>query len=208
MAVASAAAAAIHFSVIAEHWRESMISGAFFLVVGLFQATWAGIVLRTSSRWWCAVGVVGNAAIILTWILSRTAGVPWSVPPGAVEPLGMKDLLATIYEVAIAGGALSLSAAGIAHPPSGAGARKRLTTLVFPAAILAPVTLAAVLYTGAGNTTSHGSHAGAVLGHHVFHLIFIAAATIVFLLAVALDVWRHGWPGFSWRLTSGSLPDD
>ena len=41
---------------------------------------------------------------------------------------------------------------------------------------------------------------GDVLAHHAFHLLFGFGAFIVFAVYAALDIRRHGWPGFSWRL--------
>jgi len=44
---------------------------------------------------------------------------------------------------------------------------------------------------------------GTAAGHHLFHIAFGGGAVLVFAVFVALDVRRHGWPRFSWRLRPG-----
>jgi hypothetical protein len=41
---------------------------------------------------------------------------------------------------------------------------------------------------------------GQALAHHLFHVLFAGGAVLAFGIYVALDVRRHGWPTFSWRL--------
>ncbi len=36
--------------------------------------------------------------------------------------------------------------------------------------------------------------------HHTFHILLPTIAFAVFAAYVALDVFKHGWPAFSWRL--------
>lgn len=43
-------------------------------------------------------------------------------------------------------------------------------------------------------------HLGATLAHHLFHILFAGGAAGAFVLYVAIDVRRHGWPSFSWRI--------
>jgi hypothetical protein len=38
------------------------------------------------------------------------------------------------------------------------------------------------------------------LQHHLFHILFPVAASLIFGAFVARDVRAHGWPTFSWRL--------
>jgi len=40
---------------------------------------------------------------------------------------------------------------------------------------------------------------GQTLAHHLFHVLFAGGAAAAFLVYVAIDVRRHGWPTFSWR---------
>jgi hypothetical protein len=118
MVLLSIGAAVIHFAVIAQHFDEWWLSGIFFVGVALFQLAWAvAVVLRPSRRLYLA-GAVVNALIVLTWIVSRTTGIP--VGPGAGEPeaVGLPDVLATACEVLLVVAALALLARGSAlrHP--------------------------------------------------------------------------------------------
>jgi hypothetical protein len=40
---------------------------------------------------------------------------------------------------------------------------------------------------------------GQTLAHHFFHLLFAGAAAVAFVVFVAIEVRRHGWPTFSRR---------
>ena len=44
---------------------------------------------------------------------------------------------------------------------------------------------------------------GQTLAHHFFHIVFGLGAVTVFAVYVAIDVRRHGWPSFSWRIRPG-----
>lgn len=110
--LASAAAAAFHFAVVPEHLREYWLFGAFFVVSGVAQALWATLVsLRPTSAVYLA-GLVGNATIIVIWILSRTLGVPVGPESGMPEPVGLLDSLSTVFELLIVAGAVALFRAG------------------------------------------------------------------------------------------------
>jgi hypothetical protein len=41
---------------------------------------------------------------------------------------------------------------------------------------------------------------GDVLAHHLFHIAFAGGAALAFIGFVAIDVRRHGWPEFIWRV--------
>ena len=41
---------------------------------------------------------------------------------------------------------------------------------------------------------------GQTLAHHFFHIVFGGGATLIFLAYVAIDVRRHGWPEFTWKI--------
>ena len=49
---------------------------------------------------------------------------------------------------------------------------------------------------------------GQTLAHHFFHIVFAGGAAIVFVIYVAIDVGRHGWPAFSWRMRPPVPRDD
>lgn len=103
----SLGAAAIHFTVIPEHFHEWWAFGLFFVVAAWFQAWWAVLFALRPSRLVAAVGAAVNGAIVLVWAASRTVGLPFGPHPGSVEPVGIADIVATAFEVLIlAGGAL------------------------------------------------------------------------------------------------------
>ncbi|WP_415952357.1 hypothetical protein [Streptomyces sp. KLOTTS4A1] len=83
-AFASLGAAAIHFAAAPDHYAEWWAAGVFFYAVGAFQAGWTLAVLRASGTAVMLLGLVANAAVIATWAVSRTLGMP--VGPGAGVP--------------------------------------------------------------------------------------------------------------------------
>jgi hypothetical protein len=48
---------------------------------------------------------------------------------------------------------------------------------------------------------------GQVLAHHLFHILFGLGAALVFGIYVLLDIRRHGWPSFSWRIRPSEDPN-
>jgi len=101
VALLSAGAAAIHFVVVSEHFEEWWVFGLFFAATAIAQLTWASLIVTRRSRLLTWVGVVGNAAIVALWIVSRTAGVPLGPDAGMPEPVGVADSVASAFEVGI-----------------------------------------------------------------------------------------------------------
>jgi hypothetical protein len=81
VALASVLAGAIHLAVAPEHLAEWWLYGAFFVVTGLFQLAYATPVLRRPTPLVALTGILVNLGIILTWVVSRTTGLPIT-PPG------------------------------------------------------------------------------------------------------------------------------
>jgi hypothetical protein len=101
VALLSVGAAVIHFAVIAQHFEEWWLTGLFFVAIAVFQIAWALLVLvRPSSPVYLA-GALVNAAIVVTWIVSRTTGVPVGPEAGEPEAVGFPDTLATAFEVVL-----------------------------------------------------------------------------------------------------------
>ncbi|MDQ1457249.1 MAG: hypothetical protein QOH28_2869 [Actinomycetota bacterium] len=125
LALLSAAAAAIHSAVTAEHFEEAFIYGAFFLAASTAQAGWAVVIAYRPNRTLLLVGAVGNAAIIVLWTVTRTVGLPVGPQPWHPEAIGTLDLISTLLEVAIVLCAATLLARrtvpGRSSPPAGAG---------------------------------------------------------------------------------------
>jgi hypothetical protein len=105
LALCSAGAAAIHASVCSDHFREFFAFGVFFVIAAVLQAMWAVRVCIRPSRALLVVGAAGNAAVILVWALSRTAGLPIGPEVWRPEAISMLDLIATLLEVALVVGA-------------------------------------------------------------------------------------------------------
>lgn len=101
VASASACAAAIHYAVIAEHFEEWWGFGLFFVLSAVAQLVWAVLVLTSRSRLLMWLGVVGNAAIVVLWIVTRTVGTLVGPEPATPEPIALADSVATAFEVAI-----------------------------------------------------------------------------------------------------------
>ena len=100
----SASAGVVHLSVVADHLREGIAFGLFFVALGAFQLGWAlaALLRRRRHLYWVAAAV--NTAVILIWVLSRTIGIPAGVP----EPVGRADLFSTLVEAILVTGSLAL----------------------------------------------------------------------------------------------------
>ena len=114
-AVLSAGAAAIHYAVIDVHFEEWWGFGVFFVVSGIAQLAWAIVAGAWPSRPLLWFGVLGNAAIVALWVVTRTAGPLVGPDPHEPEPVGLADVVATAFEVLIVVGAFWLARTGIPH---------------------------------------------------------------------------------------------
>jgi hypothetical protein len=108
VAVASAGAATIHFAVIDQHLAEYLLFGVFFVAVALAQLGWVVAVVSNPTRTVYAVGALGNALIAVTWLTSRTSGLPFGPGAGEPEPVGIADAVSTAFELAVMVGTLLL----------------------------------------------------------------------------------------------------
>jgi hypothetical protein len=98
----TAGAAAIHFAVTQQHFDEWWGYGLFFFLSGWVQLLWAALAVRVHSRPLVAVGLAGNAFVVLLWLATRTTGLPFGPDPGAAESLGWADAIATSFELVAA----------------------------------------------------------------------------------------------------------
>jgi hypothetical protein len=108
VAVAGAAAAAVHFVVMPEHFEEATLYGTFFAVAATSQLIYSVLLLARASRTLLAAGALGNTAIVVLWLITRTTGIPLGPGAGDVESVGGLDILATIFEVTTAVGSIAL----------------------------------------------------------------------------------------------------
>ncbi len=96
-------AAATHFAVMPEHFRESPLYGWFFLLAGAIQIVVAVTVVVRPSVWVLRGALTGSALIALLWLETRVLGVPLGPGSGETEPVGALDMLATGAELATFG---------------------------------------------------------------------------------------------------------
>lgn len=102
-AALSLAAALIHASVIASHFQEYWLFGLFFAASAVLQLVWAGLVWSGhDERWLLVAGAVGNFAVAVLWLYTRTVGLPIGPEAGETEVAGVHDVLATATELGIA----------------------------------------------------------------------------------------------------------
>ena len=108
LASLSAAAAAIHFAVVFEHFRDYLLYGVFFLVLAWAQLIWPAVLLWRPSRLWLWLGLAGNAAVLAVYVLSRTAGLPFGPDLHHPEPVGALDVVSCVLEFALVTGCAAL----------------------------------------------------------------------------------------------------
>jgi hypothetical protein len=102
VAALSLLAALIHLWVMPEHFQEWWGYGTFFLVAAVAQAVYAPLLLRWPNRRILLLGIAGNSAIVLLYLVTRVVGVPLFGPEaGKVEGVGIIDACATASEAAI-----------------------------------------------------------------------------------------------------------
>ena len=140
LALLSAGAAVIHFVVIPGHWDEYWGQGLFFIVAAIAQLLWALWVVVAPSRLIYLAGAAGNAAIVVMWIVTRTAGIPAGPGAGEPEAVGFADTLATAFEVVLVVGALALARTVVVRRAVGA-----LVPSVLLALVVAALTAASLL---------------------------------------------------------------
>jgi hypothetical protein len=109
LAALSTGAAVIHFAVVAQHLEEWWLTGVFFIVIAVFQLLWGLLVVLRPSLPVYLSGAVVNALIVVTWIVSRTTGVPVGPEAGEAESIGFPDVLATAFEVLLVALAVKLA---------------------------------------------------------------------------------------------------
>ena len=129
-AALSLLAALIHLWVTPEHFEEWWGYGAFFLIAALAQALYAPLLVRRPNGTVLVLGIAGNLAIVLLYLLTRTLGIPFFGPEaGEVEGVGVADACATASELGLV---VALGAALLRD----ATPERRRTVLIFVALVL------------------------------------------------------------------------
>lgn len=96
----------IHLFVTPEHFEEWIGYGLFFFIAATCQLLFAVVitVFTPPTREVLWAGILGNAAIIALWVVTRTIGIPFFGPEaGEIEPIGLADSLSKITELALIG---------------------------------------------------------------------------------------------------------
>jgi hypothetical protein len=112
IALASIATGAIHIAAAATLGRHNAQNLAFFGVAAAAEIVWGLVALVTAQRWWLALGALGNALVVATWVVSRTVALPFGPYAHVVLPVGFADALATILGTVTAVGAAWLAIRG------------------------------------------------------------------------------------------------
>jgi hypothetical protein len=107
LALLSVSAGFLHAAVIDSH-RGHGIAAQTFAAIAIFQVAWAALAMARSSRVLLAIGAVGNAAVALGYLFSRTTGIGFIDGFQDVEPVKFTDAVTTGLEVAFVLGAVAL----------------------------------------------------------------------------------------------------
>lgn len=121
-AVLSLGGAAVHAAVIPEHAREYVLFGIFFALTATLQAVSALLLVVRPSRVLYMGTLIGNAALVATWLASRTVGLAIGPDAGSPEEVHVIDSLATAYEllvIVLLGALLAGRASTTRHPTEG-----------------------------------------------------------------------------------------
>jgi len=158
IAFSSIGAGAINIAAAATVGRNATDTLAFFVAVAAAQVVWGTLALVQAPRWWLALGAAGNLVIAITWLVSRTVGLPVGTYAGSVLPIGFADSLATALEVAVVVGCVALLVRGASLTRS---ATRAPTTTAATALVVGALALAGVLaQTGAIGSSSNGNEPG------------------------------------------------
>jgi hypothetical protein len=138
-ALASIGAGAVHAAAAAYLGQDSGLYLAFFVLAAAGQVVWGLAVATVPARWLLALGALGNALVALTWVVSRTAGLPVGPETGVALPVGFPDALTVFLEVvAVACAVAAASAAtGSRALRPGRGQLPAILTAGLPIAVLA-----------------------------------------------------------------------
>ena len=124
LAAVSVGAAVIHFAVTFEHFQEYVLYGTFFLIISWAQLIWAvGLFWQPSGfsasrgapersrpweRIWLWLGIAGNAIVLVIYIASRTAGLPFGPDLHNPESVGALDVVSCALEFVLIIGCAAL----------------------------------------------------------------------------------------------------
>jgi hypothetical protein len=78
-----------------------VVFGVAVLARAFDESSW-GAGWRAAKRNWLVLGIAGNAAIILLYLVTRTIGIPWfGTEAGVVERVGVIDVVSKLIEAVL-----------------------------------------------------------------------------------------------------------
>ena len=100
-AALSLGAGYVPFAFAESHFQEWWGYGVFFVVAGNLQALFAALLVWRPRAWQPLVGIAGNLAIVVVYVITRTSGIPLGPHARVVEEAGAIDWVTTAAQVAI-----------------------------------------------------------------------------------------------------------
>ena len=95
--VSSTAASAVHVAVGPAHFAEVALFGIFFAATATLQIVWSVALVLRPSRLLLQLGLSGNAALLVLWLVTRTTGLPFGLL-SRPETFGAWDLCCALWE--------------------------------------------------------------------------------------------------------------
>ena len=162
VAASLAGAGLIHLAFAPSHLETSASHGAFFVAVAWLQLVLAGLIItRRGGRATLLAAVAVQAAVIGVWVVSRTSGID-----GVVEPVGLPDVLASVFAAVAIGGSVLLLLGW--HGPRVRGFVGGVATTLSAVVVMGLVTMSVSPALGGGHSHSGAAHdhaAGAAHDH-------------------------------------------
>src|SRR5262245_58446012 len=161
-AFASIAAGVIHVEAARTLGRGDTQTFMFFAAVAAAEIVWGLVALVRAPRLWLVLGALGNAAVVGTWIVSRTAGLPVGEFAHEVLPVGYADVLATIFgAVTLVGAAtLAIRGSGPSRPMASARGFALVAAIAIGLLALSGVMSQANAFSGSGGGSGTNAPAG------------------------------------------------
>jgi len=165
-AVLSLTVGAVHFGYAPHHLADDWAHGLVFLAIAAYQCSFALLIVARPRRWVWASAIVVNVAIITTWIVLATVGLPFGPEALQTESFSAPSNISSVIEgIIIALAIVALAFPALLQRPS----RERISLRFAALAIgTVAVVLGAIMltpsYTSAHETAGHG-HETAANGH-------------------------------------------
>ena len=108
LAALSFGAGAVHLVMVPQHAQESLRMGLAFAAAGWFQIAFGAAMLAAPKRIWLWLAIAANLALVATWAISRTVGLPGWTGAGGTETAQSADILSVVLEVGIASNRITI----------------------------------------------------------------------------------------------------